>query len=237
MADFSYTLVPQAERKPTLGLVVLQSDETVETEIARWLPPDDFSIFVSRVQNAEEVTKDTLAAMADHITGSAGLFPRPARFEAVAYCCTSATSVIGADKVADLVRAGCKTRAVTNPVTALIAACEKRGIKRLAFLSPYIESVNDRLREVIAQYGVETPVFGSFNESEDHKVAWIDHDSLRLAVTELVKDADVDGVFMSCTSLKTYGLLEELEAELGMPVLSSNYVLGEHLRDLAGQQS
>ena len=237
MADFSYTLVPQADRKPTLGLVVLQSDETVETEIGRWLPPDDFSIFVSRVQNAEEVTKDTLAAMADHITGSAGLFPRPARFEAVAYCCTSATSVIGADKVADLVRAGCKTRAVTNPVTALIAACEKRGIKRLAFLSPYIESVNERLREVIAQYGVETPVFGSFNESEDHKVAWIDHDSLRLAVTELVKDAEVDGVFMSCTSLKTYGLLEELEAELGMPVLSSNYVLGEHLRDLAGQQS
>ncbi len=236
MTDFTYSLVPQEDRKPTLGLVVLQSDETVETEIGRWLPPQDYSIFVSRVQNSEEVTKDTLAAMAEHITGSASLFPRPARFDAVAYCCTSATSVIGAPKVAELVKAGCQTKTVTNPVSALIAACEKRGLKRLAFLSPYIASVNERLREVIAEGGVETPVFGSFNEAEDHRVAWIDHASLRSAVSTLAAKGGVDGVFMSCTSLKTFGLLEELEMELGMPVLSSNFVLGEHLRDLAQNQ-
>ncbi len=234
MADFTFSAIPEAERNPTLGLVVLQSDETIELEIGRWLPPEDFSIHVSRVENADEVTRETLAAMADHITGSASLFPRPIKFDAVAYCCTSATSVIGADKVAGLVKAGCTTTAVTNPVTALIAACEKRRLKRLAFLSPYIESVNNRLREAIAGYGVETPVFGSFNESEDHKVAWIDKGSLRNAATSLVKDADVDGLFMSCTSLKTFGLLEELEEELGMPVLSSNFVLAEHLRALAG---
>ncbi|MEM7068085.1 MAG: Asp/Glu racemase [Pseudomonadota bacterium] len=233
MADFTYNLVPESGRVPTLGLVVLQSDETIENEIRHWLPPTEYSIFVSRVQNAETVTTETLAAMADHMTASAGLFPRPAKFDAVAYCCTSASSVIGTDKVAELVKAGCTTNAVTNPVTALIAACNKRGLQKLAFLSPYIESVNNRLRAVIAENGIETPVFGSFNESEDHKVAWIDHASLRSAATELAKIGDVDGVFMSCTSLKTFGLLDELEQELNMPVLSSNFVVAEHLRDLA----
>lgn len=233
MTSFSYKLIPEEQRNPSLGLVVLKSDETVEQEINQWLPPTDYSVYVSRITNAEVVTKETLGAMEEHITGSASLFPNPTKFDAVAYCCTSATSVIGAERVEELVKAGCDTKAVTNPVTALIAACEKRGIKRLAFLSPYIESVNNRLREVIGEYGVETPVFGSFNESEDHKVAWIDHASLRSAATELVNSADVDGIFMSCTSLKTYRLVDELEAELGMPVLSSNFVLGEHLRDLA----
>ena len=230
MTEFSYTSIPQAERRPTIGLIVLQTDVTIEREISLWLPPSDYNVLVSRVPNGVEVTEETLGAMADHITHSASLFPEDTHFDAVAYCCTSGTSVIGADRVAALVKDGCNTEKVSNPVTALVAACENRGIKKLAFLSPYIESVSSHLRDVVAAEGIDSPVFGSFNEGEDSKVAWIDPTSIKKAAHALAGEGGVDGLFMSCTNLKTYGLVEELERELGMPVLSSNYVLAEHLR-------
>jgi len=231
MTEFAYTSIAEQERRPTIGLIVLQTDVTIEREINLWLPPSDYNVLVSRVPNGVEVTEETLGAMADHITNSAKLFPQDTSFDAVAYCCTSGTSVIGAEKVANLVKEGCDTGMVTNPVTALVVACEKREIKKLAFLSPYIESVSSHLRDVVAAEGIESPVFGSFNEGEDSKVAWIDPDSIRKAAHALAKQGGVDGLFMSCTNLKTHGLVEELEQELGMPVLSSNYVLAEHLRD------
>lgn len=233
MNAFSYTLISEAERRPNLGLIVLQSDETVEPEVHQWLPPTQYSVFVSRVPSGEEVTQETLAAMADHITASAQLLPTKTGFSAVAYCCTSGTSVIGPHRITELVRNGCETKAVTDPLSALLFACRQRGIKRLGFLSPYIESVSSHLRKVINDHGVETPLFGSFNESEEAKVAWIDGRSIASAVASLADQGNVDGIFLSCTNLKTYGLIDPLQAQLGMPVLSSNSVLAEHLKALS----
>lgn len=235
MSGFSYAMIPNERRKPLVGLIVLQSDETVESEIHQWLPPSEFDVLVSRVPSGEEVTEETLGAMADHVTQSASLFPRSSSFDAVAYCCTSGTSIIGAEKIAKLVQMGCQTKAVTNPLSSLIWACEQRDIKRLAFLSPYIESVSDHLRAVVAQHGIESPVFGTFNESEEAKVAWIDEASICDAARTLAYKGDLDGIFLSCTNLKTIGLLDELGKDLGLPVLSSNFVTAEHLRSLANR--
>jgi len=237
MSEFSYTSIALQERKPAIGLIVLQSDETIEPELHQWLPPTDFDVLVSRVPSGEEVTEETLAAMAGHITRSAELFPRSSCFDAVAYCCTSGTSVIGADMVSKLVMAGCETKAVTNPLTALISACQKRGIKRLAFLSPYIESVSAHLRNAVAVAGIDSPVFGTFNEGEEAKVAWIDEASIKTAAGKLAEQGGIDGIFLSCTNLKTFTLISALEDTLGLPVLSSNFVLAEQLADLSRTQS
>ena len=98
--------------------------------------------------------------MADHLSASARLLPPGLR--AVGYGCTSGTAQIGAARVAQLIHAGGQGGAVTDPATALIAACRHLGLRRLTLLSPYVASVSDRLRQVLAQAGIETPstVFG-----------------------------------------------------------------------------
>lgn len=234
MTSLSYELYDQSKLLPAIGVVVLQSDETVEWELRHYLPPTTTDVYISRVPSAPDVTEETLATMEDHIEGSAALFPRSASFEVVGYGCTSGTSVIGPGRVADLVKAGCHTKHVTEPVSALLRACQKRGLKRLAFLSPYIESVSARLRGTLAEAGVETPVFGSFNEGEEAKVARIDQQSTKQAAIELAQSGDIDGIFLSCTNLKTIDILGEIEAAIGKPALSSNYVLALHLAELAG---
>ena len=231
--QFPYNDIPVSSRKPMLGLIVLQSDETIENELRQWLPVSDFDLLVSRVPSGEEVTEETLGEMAEHLTQSAGLFPRSANFSVVGYGCTSGTSVIGANKVEDLVKQGCKTNFVTNPMSALIKACQRRNILRLAFLSPYLESVSEHLRSVLAEHGIQCPVFGTFNEAEEAKVAWIDAVFIKAAAKHLIRQEEVDGVFLSCTNLKTLGFVESLSAELQLPVLSSNFVLAEEMRLLS----
>jgi maleate isomerase len=96
-------------------------------------------------------------------------------------------------------------------------------------LSPYIAEVSGRLREVLDGEGVATPVFGSFSEGIEEKVVRIDGPSIINAALDMCKDADVDGLFLSCTNLRTLNVIAPLEAALDIPVLSSNLVLGWHL--------
>lgn len=229
------TLFPfetEASPLPNIGLVVLQTDETIEQDFRHFFPRDRANLCVSRIPSGAEVTKDTLGDMAKTLPQAASLFPR-LPFAAIGYGCTSGASVIGSDPISTMIKAETDTKAVTDPVQALLHACATRKIKRLAFLSPYIESVSQTLRDVLRANGIETPIFGSFDEADDATVARIDAASIRNAAITLAKGKDVDAIFMSCTNLKTLPLIAPLVAELRMPVLSSNLVLAEHLAELA----
>lgn len=227
----SYTTEDLTETR--LGLIVLQSDETIEGDFRRLLPDRDVALMVSRVASGAEVSSDSLAEMAERLTQSASLFPDGVEFAAMGYGCTSASAEIGADRVAELICAGAKTPHVTNPLSALIAACHANGVRRLAFLSPYVEQVSAKLRDALNAAGIETPVFGSFDEPSEAAVVRITPDSLIHATDTLVGGADVDAVFLSCTNLRTLDVLDVLERRLGLPVWSSNLVLAWHMMTLA----
>ena len=70
--SYSYTL--RSEDGPFLGLVALQSDQTIENDLRRLLP-QDVELYVSRVPSGAEVTSDSLAEMEHHLTGAAALLP------------------------------------------------------------------------------------------------------------------------------------------------------------------
>lgn len=231
---FDFEIGPPIGTEATLGLIVLQSDETIEHDFRRMLPMSGVALYVSRIASAPEVSSETLAEMEARMPEAAGLLPRPVAFDAVGYGCTSGTSVIGADRIAALVQAGCTTRAVTEPVSALLAACQHLGISRLAFLSPYVEDVSDRLRSVLYDGGISSPVFGTFNEAEETRVARIDGPSILAASQSLMSGADVDALFLSCTNLRTLDVIGQIEAATDKPVLSSNQVLGWDMMRRAG---
>lgn len=231
MTTFPFTTF--IDTRPSLGLVVLQSDETLENELRQILPAQ-VSLHITRVPSAPEVTRETLAEMEHHLTGAAALLPRAKSFDAVGYGCTSGTAQIGAARIAELVKAGATCNHVTEPVSALLAACQTMGLTRLAFLSPYIESVSKHLRDTLAQNSIATPVFGSFGEGDETTVAHIDSASVTAAAHTLMDGAEVDALFVSCTNLNSFEVIPPLTRELGKPVLSSNLVLGWHLLRLSG---
>lgn len=231
---FTYQCADNLRHHGRLGLLVLQTDETIEHDFQRLLPAEQASIYVSRVPSSPTVNADTLSQMANELTASAALLPQAIRYDAIGYGCTSASSVIGSEKVEQLVQQGCDTPVVTNPLRALLAACEHLGIKRLAFLTPYAISVSEHLRARVNQAGIETPVFGTFNEAVEEKVVRIADQSIIDAAVSLGSHADCDGLFMSCTNLRTLNVIETIESKINKPVLSSNLVLAWHMAQLAG---
>ncbi len=229
-----YTLAPQIGTEARLGLVALQSDETMEAEFRQVLPKGDVAAFTSRIPSASEVSNDSLAAMEADLPRAAGLLPKTVDFDVVGYGCTSASSVIGTERVAELVKTGCKTAQVTDPVSALVAACTALGINKLALLTPYTEEVSESLRTALRANGIETPVFGTFNEPVETKVARIDPVSVQEAAIKLGQDKGAQAVFMSCTNLRTFDILQNVEAALGKPALSSNQAFFWHMFSLSG---
>jgi maleate isomerase len=229
---FTYDLRPDHDAT-NLGLIVLQADERIEQDFRRLLP-DQTRLFVTRVPSGLDVTPDTLQEMAGQIPSSARLLPGSIDFDAIGYGCTSGAAQIGPGDVAGLVKGAAHTQAVTEPVSALIAACAALGISRLAFLSPYVASVSDRLRDVLRVGGIETPVFGTFDESREATVARITPKSILDAALELSAQGGADGIFLSCTNLDTLDIIAPLEAQSGLPVLSSNLVLAWHMCRLGG---
>ena len=214
--------------RPRLGLIALQSDETIEMDLQR-LCPDTVELMVSRVVSDTEVSSDTLAAMEGALSAAASLFPQDMCFNVLGYGCTSGTAQIGADTVARNIRQGVGADVVTNPLTALVAACRALGVQRLAILSPYVSQVSARLRAVLADEGIETPVFGSFDVANEATVVRIDAASIISATLSLMQGADVDAVFLSCTNLRTLDVIAPLEKQLNKPVLTSNQVLAWHM--------
>ncbi|EEE37453.1 Asp/Glu racemase [Rhodobacteraceae bacterium KLH11] len=232
MTSLPYTLDPDDPAAVPMGLVVLQTDETIEPEFRTLFARDKSPLYVTRIPSGAEVNTGTLARMEVDLPAAANLLPKARPYRVVGYGCTSASSVIGSDRVEQMIRQTCNAQTVTNPLRAAAACAADRGVSKFALLSPYIEEVNTPLRRAFAKQGISMDVFGTFGEAEEAKVVRISTASVVDAAVRLGADPTVDAVFLSCTNLRTLAAIPQIEAQIGKPVLSSNQSLAWHMKHL-----
>jgi len=170
MQTLPFDLIPDIGSAATLGLVVLQSDETLEQDFRRIFTARDVAIYVNRIPAAEELSADSIAAMEAELSRGASLLPRAATFDAVAYGCTSGTTLIGADAVAAMLRLGVDTPVVTDPLTAALAALNHLNAETLGLVTPYIESIAAPVRDAFVAAGHHVTTAVTFGEAEEAKV-------------------------------------------------------------------
>lgn len=217
-----------------IGVVVLATDYTLEHELRHLVRLPGVDFYHARIANSPQITPETLRAMQPMITATAELILPGDTVDVLAFACTSASIVLGSETVARHLRAAKPEAKTTNPAFAAFNAFRALGARRIALLTPYSESVNAMVRASVEAEGFEVPVFGSFNEPHDPTVAAIDTPSLKAAIARITRDHDVDAVFISCTSVRIAASVAEIEAELGVPVTSSNHALAWHCLRLAG---
>lgn len=222
-------------KRAKIGLIVLATDYTIEHEwrtIFHQL--DGVGLYQSRILNEDLVSPESLKAMQPRITFCAELFTPGTPLDVVAYGCTSASIVIGEEKVFENIHAAQPTAHCTTPITAAFAAFKAFNAKRIGVLTPYSAEVNKIVAQYITERGFEVPVFGSFNQDLDSNVSRITPDSIEKGVREMIKHASVDAVFVSCTSVRLIESCKALEASLGIPLTSSNQAMAWHAMRLAG---
>lgn len=204
--------------------VVTPFDFALDRELWRWVP-DDVSLYLTRLPY---VPVPMTVEMATAISDVGGVYratrdvltPEPL---VVAYACTSGSFIEGIKGEHTLVQT---MRAAGAPATvttsgALTDALGLLGVKRLAIATPYIEGVTGRLVSYLGECGVETvSSMGLGMLSHIWRVSYGE-------VVDTVRAVDrqeADALFISCTDLPTYDIIEPLERALAKPVLTANQV-------------
>ncbi len=220
--------------RATFGLIVLQTDETIEPELARIMALDGVVLYHNRIPMTHQVTAGSLAAMAADLPGSVRLLPPSAAFNVVAYGCTSASTIIGPEGIERAVQSVLPGVTVTNPISAVIAACRALEARRIGFITPYVADVSAAMRLFLEDHGLAISAFDSFEEGDDRIVARISPASSLAAIQGMATQSDCDVIFVSCTNMRIAGIVEQAERAVGKPVISSNLALGWHMLRLAG---
>ena len=198
-----------------IGLVQLASDFTLENEW-RQLLGERVELYSTRTPCSPTVTPEGLRNMAQ------------------AFGCTSGSMLIGEQEVSRLINRAHPGVPVTNPWSAVKAALRGLGARRIAVLTPYIGEVNYPIYQGLRQAGLEIAAFGTFGVLEDAEIPRIPAEAIRQAAEQLLLGTRADALFLSCTNLRTLELLDDLERQLGLPVISSNQALFWHALQLAG---
>ena len=231
MTDLTYDLNQAPPRR--MGLIVLKTDEVIEREVSEILPvADDVRLHVSRIFFPTDVTSDTLGQMELNLPASASLLP-DVPFDVIGYGCTSGATVIGPDRIRDLIATTCDTAAVCDPMTSVIDAAHHLGARKIGVVTPYIPSVSNAICERLEAHDLKISGFGSFGILQDPDVARVTPASIKDAIIGIGR-SDCDAVFVSCTNLAVLSVIAEAESAIGKPVLSSNQALAWAMCQSAG---
>ncbi|WP_417606371.1 aspartate/glutamate racemase family protein [Oceanimonas baumannii] len=218
-----------------IGLVQLASDYTLENDWHRLAGPG-VEIYSTRLPCSSQMTPHALRATGEHIAGAAAQIAPGLSLDVMAFGCTSASMLLGNDTVTERLTRDRPGLPATNPWQASLSAFQHLGIHRLAVLTPYQTEVNRPLYQALQQAGIEVVAFGAFGLMLDTEIPSIHPDAIMAASAALLDGCQADGIFLSCTNLKTLAVLEPLEQGFNLPVVSSNQAMYWHALRLAGRQ-
>lgn len=218
-----------------VGLIALATDYNSETDLRRiW--PAGVDMFTNRVLNNNPVTLENLRAMAPDITRAAqGILPNRG-VDAMIYGCTSGVAAIGEERLTELIHAAKPGVPCTNPIAAATAALEALHAKRISVLTPYTESVNAAVADAFGERGFDILNIDGFGLDSDVAMTELPVAAIAEAAS-LVLRPDADALFISCTATRAAQAIEQLEAALNLPVVTSNQALVWHCLQLLGNDS
>lgn len=110
--------------------------------------------------------------------------------------------------------------AATTAVLALNELLALRGVTRLALVTPYTGDVQQRIVENYARIGIEVVAERHLDIRVNHDFALVAPEQLRTLMRE-VSAARPQAIVTYCTNLRAAQMAEEVEAELGIPLLDT----------------
>lgn len=205
-----------------IGLLALENDYVIERDMMAMRPDDDeVMVFVSRVPFSEKCDPQSLAAMADELSAATETILPGGRLDAVIYGCTSGTATIGCDNVAAKIRAVRPDATCITPITAAHAAFRALGLQRIAVFTPYTDLVTQTTVDVLQEGGVEAVKVTNFNIGVTRDISAVRPHSI-VAGALVADHREAEGLFISCTDFRAAQVVEEIEARIGKPVVTSN---------------
>lgn len=205
-----------------IGLIVPSTNTVNEPEFWRLAPPG-VTIHTDRVLLMGNATEKSYFEMADAL-GAAAQRLATAEVDVIAYGCTSGSIICPMPQLLDSMSVHTKTPAVAT-AGAVVAALNALGVKKIAVGTPYVDFVNESEDVFLRDYGFEiTSIQGlQLGETQEERrgIGRVPPQQVyRLA--RMIDRPDAEAIFISCTNLATFDVIEQIEQDLGKPVVISN---------------
>jgi maleate isomerase len=205
-----------------VGLIYMASSTVMEPEFSA-MAPDGVSIHTDRIV----LPKVTLAGLEQMMGGDEVLhctsLLASAPLDVIVFGGTSATFMHGRgwdDVVMERMRSVSGGIPVTTTSTASLRALETFGAKKISIVTPYLDEITARAKTFFEQNGMHVLSARGMNIDEDHAIAAVTLDNVYRFAKENC-ESGADALFMSCTNWRTVGAIEDLERDLGIPVVSA----------------
>lgn len=217
--DFPFAEGPLAQRG--IGIIA-PFDLALERELWRWVPIE-VSLHLARTPyEPVQVSLDMaqLVSNARNVAAAARdvLHVEP---EVVAYLCSSGSFVNGVDGERELRKVICDAGAPDAVTTsgALAEVLHHLNVRKIAVVTPYVEDLTRKLHDFLAELGVET--VASEHLGLGGGIWRVGYRTIAERI--LAADhPDAEAMFVSCTNLPTFDIIDPLENWLGKPLLTAN---------------
>ena len=206
-------------------MILPSGNQAAEPQFHAMLPRG-VSLHVTRLKLTGSSDLDLLA-MAERVEDAAALVA-DACADLIVFHCT-AVSTFDAKLEASIKER--VARASGKPVTAtseaLVAALQALGVKKIVMLSPYIEAINKREVAYFQGHGFDILSAAGLDCPTADAMMAVPPERWKSLVREH-RDERADAYLISCTTVRSAEVIEELEIELGRPVLTSNTAAAWH---------
>lgn len=214
MKDLSYGV------RAKIGLIYPAPGWVMEPEFYA-MSPEGVITCTTRI-SLLETNKEQLALIGSQGVEAARLLSQ-APVDIIALGCTSGSFIGGYEYDKELIESMEKA---SNGIpcfttsSAVVSALKTLGVKKVAVATPYIQEVNERGRSYLEESGFEVTNLMGLNLLYDRE---IDSQSLETVykLGREVDTKDAEAVVLLCTGLRSIGVIEYLEKDLGKPVISA----------------
>ena len=111
----------------------------------------------------------------------------------------------------------------TTSLTAIVEASRALGIKKPAIATSYIADIDGRLMDVLEKSGFEVAAIEGMGIKKSIDMGKVEPEETYLLAKQVVRSAPgADGILISCGNLRSFEAIEPLEADTGLPVVTSN---------------
>ena len=219
-----------------LGILVAAKNTVVEPEMNK-MTPEGVTIhfgrlFMSKSAPTKVPEEEYTLLMRNMFDELADDVPRETKklsvirpkLKVIAYACNSCTFYRGIDFERELVR---RMEAASDGIPGIteagaeIEALKELGLKKLCMISPYPEYQQKLAIDFLTKNGFELVSVDTLaTPSIEHD--WQPPAVVRDQAITACKGLDCDGVYSCCSAVRTIEIIEEVERELGKPMISGN---------------
>ena len=208
-----------------IGMLLPSGNRAAEPQFHAILP-QGVSLHTTRLKLVGSSEADLLA-MVERVEEAAELVA-DAGADLVVFHCT-AVSTFSAELEESIKRrvASASGKPVTATSEALVAALRALGAKRIVMVSPYVKPINEREAAYLRGFGFEVLDLAGLSCPTAAAMMAVTPERWKTFALEH-RDQRADAYLISCTTVRSADVIEELERELGRPVVTSNTAAAWH---------